>query len=427
MTVTVVGLGKLGIPLLAILRDRVSYVIGVDTDPSVLSALKKHQSPIDEPGVQELLDSIPLEDIYKGVERLVLTSELGYAILGSDITFVVVPTPSQEDGQFSSKHVREVAVGIGKALRNTLETQDKRYRLFVLVSTVMPGQTQTDFLEVIEETSGVPYGKTWGVCYSPEFIALGSVIHDILNPDFILIGCSGGQAGDKLEQFYQQLCDNAPPFRRTSLVNAEIAKLALNCYVTTKISYANMLAELCEKVPGAYVDEVTSAIGMDSRIGTKFLTGATPYGGPCFPRDNRALGAYARDLDVETDLIDATDSANTWHIARIIDKVSDEFEGGSLTVLGTSYKIGTADRTQSLGQYIINRFLASGAPYQYANRREEAQQAIDKSSIVVITLPFMWAKDLDYRGKTVIDCWRILDNPVCKKYIPIGVGAKLES
>ena len=133
-----------------------------------------------------------------------------------------------------------------------------------------------------------------GLCYNPEFIALGNVVRDLLNPDFILVGESDSTAGDTLESLYRSTCDNHPPIRRMDLMNAEIAKLALNTYVTTRITYANMLAEICERLPGADVDVVTSAIGLDSRVGTRCLKGATAYGGPCFPRDNLAFAKLAR-------------------------------------------------------------------------------------------------------------------------------------
>ena len=121
-------------------------------------------------------------------------------------------------------------------------------------------------------------GVDFGLCYSPEFIALGSVIRDFLNPDMLLIGESDACAGDALAALYAQVCDNKPAVARMSFVNAEITKLAVNTYVTTKISYANMLARICEQLPGANVDVITSALGNDTRIGPKYLKGAVSYG-----------------------------------------------------------------------------------------------------------------------------------------------------
>ena len=160
-----------------------------------------------------------------------------------------------------------------------------------------------------------------GLCYSPEFIALGNVIRDMLEPDMVLIGESDRRAGDALEQLYAGVCENDPPFRRMSLVNAELTKIAVNTYVTMKISYANTLADMCERLPGADVDCVTDALGLDTRIGGKYLRGAIAYGGPCFPRDNKAFAVLARELGTEAPLAEATDSVNeaqTQRLARIV-------------------------------------------------------------------------------------------------------------
>lgn len=418
---TVVGLGKLGAPLLAVLGAKVSCAIGVDLNPLTLEKIKNYQAPVEETGLQSLLSEA------QKTESIRVTTELGNAVLDSEIVFIVVPTPSEKSGKFSAKYVNDVAFNIGKALRNTLETQDETYRLFVLVSTVLPGQTQEEFLQVIEETSGISPGKTYGVCYSPEFIALGTVINDIQNPDFVLIGSSDTKAGNTLEAFYTTLCNNSPPFYHTNLVNAELAKLALNCFVTTKISYANMLAELCETIEGANVDEVTKALGLDARISPKFFTGASPYGGPCFPRDNQALRAYANDRNVETFIPDATHETNEDLIVRLAELVEKEVCANSHIVLvGMSYKIGSAEEIESTGTRLLSVLSETldGITISTVNTEKEALPIIPEASIIVVLLPFMWAHKLDYRGKTVIDCWRTLQDPNCEKLIQIGIGAK---
>jgi UDPglucose 6-dehydrogenase len=181
-------------------------------------------------------------------------------------------------------------VKIGKAL-----ARKNSYHLVVLSSTVMPGATEK-IRQMLEQTSGKRCGEEFGFCYNPEFIALGSVIRDMLNPDMLLIGESDERAGQILAGIYGNVCKSKPVVARMNFVNAELTKLSVNTYVTTKISYANMLAEICEKLPGADADVVTSALGLDSRIGRKYLKGALGYGGPCFPRDNVAFAALARSL-----------------------------------------------------------------------------------------------------------------------------------
>ena len=183
---------------------------------------------------------------------------------------------------------------------------------------------------------------TLGLCYSPEFIALGNVIRDMLEPDMVLIGESDPRAGDVLERLYTGVCENDPPFRRMSLVNAELTKIAVNTYVTMKISYANALADMCERLPGADVEAVTDALGLDTRIGRKYLRGAIAYGGPCFPRDNKAFAVLARDLGAEPLLAEATDAVNVAQTDRLARIVQSRLENGdAVGILGLAYKPDT--------------------------------------------------------------------------------------
>src|SRR5262245_10730941 len=277
MRVSVISLGKLGSPLAAVLASKGHEVVGVDLNQEFVRLLNAGRAPVQEPQLQELVDAS------KG--RLRATMSLEEATLQSEISFVIVPTPSDSRGAFSNKHVIEAVMGIGKALR-----KKDAYHLVNITSTVMPGSTGGEIREALEISSGRTVGKNVGLCYNPEFIALGSVVRDMLLPDAILIGESDLRAGDLLESIYRTTCDNSPPVQRMNFVNAEITKLSVNTFVTTKISYANMLADICDRLPGADVDVVTNAVGLDSRIGRKYLKGALGYGGPCFPRDNIAFG-----------------------------------------------------------------------------------------------------------------------------------------
>ncbi len=140
----------------------------------------------------------------------------------------------------------------------------------------------------------------------------------MLLPDVILIGESDPRAGDLLEGIYRTTCDNTPPMQRMNFINAELTKIAVNTFVTTKISYANMLADICDRLPGADVDVVTNAVGLDSRIGRKYLKGALGYGGPCFPRDNVAFCHFARTVGAKADVAEATDRINRYQIDRLV-------------------------------------------------------------------------------------------------------------
>ena len=306
ITVSVVGLGKLGASMAAAIASRGFDVIGVDVNQRVVDLLNAGHAPVQETNLEGT--------IVTHRERLRATLSHREAILNSDVTFVIVPTPSDERGAFSLQYAKWAFGEIGRAL-----AEKNRYHVVVLTSTVLPGSTRYGLLPVLERESGKVCGEDFGLCYSPEFIALGSVIHNFLNPDFTLIGEFDERAGNQLEAYYAKIMENTPPCQRMSLENAELTKIALNTYVTTKITFANMLAEMCTLIPGGDVDVVSDALGLDTRIGRKYLTGALGYGGPCFPRDNVALSFIARALGTEAPLAETTDRLNRSLAGKIVE------------------------------------------------------------------------------------------------------------
>ncbi|HXJ77685.1 MAG TPA: nucleotide sugar dehydrogenase [Candidatus Methylomirabilis sp.] len=418
MRLSVIGLGKLGSPLAAVFASKGHRVIGVDVNAECVRLLTVGKAPVQEPHLQDVID--------RAHRRLTATLSCEDAVLGSDLTFVTVPTPSDGTGVFSGESVVAAVEQVGSALR-----KKTGYHVVGIASTVMPGTTGGAIREALEKSSGRLVGDGVGLCYTPTFVALGSAVHDILAPDFVLLGESDSRAGDVVERLYRDSCDNAPPIRRMGLMNAEIAKLAVNTYVTTKISYANMLAEICEGLPGADVDVVTSAIGLDSRIGPKSLTGATGYGGPCFPRDNRALGALARRTGARADIAEATDRLNRYQVERLAAHVRAQAPpGATIGILGLSYKpdtpvveaspgVALAMQLKSAG-YLVKVFdpmaldaaRASLGPTSVAASMDACAREAD---VLVITTPWPVFRSLDPaslrragRRPVVIDCWRLL-------------------
>jgi UDPglucose 6-dehydrogenase len=296
----------------------------------------------------------------------------------------------------------------------------------------MPGSTGGEIREALERHSGRQVGQDVGLCYNPEFIALGSVVQDMLHPDFVLIGESDRRAGDVLEELHRMVYDRMPPVRRMNYVNAELAKLSVNTFITTKISYANMLSDICDRLPGADVDVVTAAIGCDSRIGSKYLKGATGYGGPCFPRDNIAFGRLARALGSRADIAEATDRLNHYQVDRVIGVIQGRIPRGSrVGVLGLSYKPNTPVIEESPGVAIAQRLL--DAQYQvtvYDPLAVPAAQAVLGDRIaaapdaatcaaacdaLLIATPWPEFRNLPATALSrsgsrplVVDCWRIL-------------------
>ena len=404
----------------AVMAAKGFEVIGLDLNDRLVAALSKGMAPVEEPQLQEYID--------KGRPRLRATQSYDEAVRGSDVTFIIVPTPSGGDRMFSNKFVVAAVRSIGEALR----AKSTRH-VVVVTSTVMPGSTGGEIQSALEQASGRKVGPELGLAYNPEFIALGTVVRDMLRPDFILIGESDPQTGSLLENIYKRSCDNEPAIRRMNFVNAELTKISVNTYVTTKISYANMLAEMCDKLPGADVDVVSTAVGSDTRVGAKYIKGAIGYGGPCFPRDNKAFAALGRALGVRCDLAEATDAINDHQIQRLIGAVQAHTSPGQrVGILGLSYKPDTPVVEESQGVALASQLSAEGylvtvydpsamAPAEavlgdqviFANEIGDAL-AVD---VAVITTPwpqFKGRKLLDAAGApkklVVIDPWRVIGN-----------------
>jgi UDPglucose 6-dehydrogenase len=416
MRVAVVGLGKLGAPLAAVLASKGNDVLGVDVNPNAVRLLNEGRAPVEEPGLQELVTS--------SRERLTATTEVA-AAADADASILLVPTPSDERGAFSNEYLLAAIEEIGRGLSDR-----GAYHVVIVGSTVMPGSCGGEIRATLERASGRVVGETLGLCYSPEFIALGNVIRDMLEPDMVLIGESDQRAGDVPKRLYKGVVENDPPFRRMSLVNAELTKIAVNTYVTMKISYANTLADICERLPGADVDAVTDALGLDTRIGAKYLRGAIAYGGPCFPRDNKAFGTLARDLGAEALLAEATDATNvaqTDRLARIVQ--SQLRDGQAVGILGLSYKPDTAVVEESPGVALAQVLADAGyevyvfdpvandaalaALSGVARGAASVDELLERSDVVVIATP--WPEfaqlPLDVNDRPiVIDCWGVLNH-----------------
>jgi UDPglucose 6-dehydrogenase len=418
--ISVIGLGKLGAPLAAVMAYKGHEVVGLDLNPAFVEMINNGRAPVQEPQLQELIDG--------SRQRLRATGDYADAIANSDLSMVIVPTPTDRSGVFSNDYVLASMDAIGRALK-----QKSSYHVVVITSTVMPGATGGVIRERLERASGRKVGVDLGLCYNPEFIALGTVVRNMLHPDMILMGESDARAGDMLEQIYRTSCENNPPVQRMNLVNAEVVKISVNTYVTTKISYANMLAEICERLPGADVDVVTDALGKDTRIGGKYLKGAVGYGGPCFPRDNIAFSVLAKGLGVSADIATGTDAINRRQADRLAQIVRANAAGAkSVAILGLSYKPGTPVIEESQAITLASALLEQGvrvilwdalalepakAVLQGAEAALSATDAVASAdAVVVMTNEAEFANLAPYAFErpgqasvTVIDCWRALD------------------
>ena len=430
--ISVIGLGKLGACIAACFADKGFEVVGADVSARTVDLVNKGQAPVIEPGLADMLTRV------RG--RLRATQDVADAVSSSEATFIVVPTPSTDEGGFTISYVLEAARSIGRALR-----EKNAYHLVVLTSTVLPGSTEYGMIRVLEHESGKRCDTDFGVCYSPEFIALGQVIRDFLNPEFLLIGEYDERAGDLLASIYKSVCDNDPAVARMSLVNAELTKISVNAYVTMRISFANMVAALSEQLPGGDVDTVTAALGLDTRIGRRYLKGAVAYGGPCFPRDNQALAYLARQLGQRASLAEAVDAFNGTTNERLATRVLGMVpDGGSVAVLGLSYKPDSNVIEESAGFLLAKSLVGSGAsvtvhdPMAMDAARgvlgdavvyaSDVDEAIKDKDVIVIMNPDRAYAGLDMatipKSTMVVDAWRLLrkqagDRP---NYVGLGLG-----
>lgn len=419
MKIAVVGLGKLGSVIATVYAAAGHEVVGVDVNPSSVEQINAGRAPFSEPGLQKLID--------EAGTRLSATLDIASALEGADASYVIVPTPSNHDGVFSNQYVFRALEDIGSAVRQ----RDERHTV-VLCSTVMPGSCEGVLSSVLEEASGKRVGVDVGLVYSPEFIALGSIVQNMTEPDVILVGESDVESGDLVVDNALSVVRNVPRIQRMNLVNAEIVKLSINTFVTTKISFANMLGEICDRLPGGDVDVVTDAVGSDSRIGRKYLKSALGYGGPCFPRDNVALTRLADSLGIDAAIPRATDVINDRQVARIVGLVEDRCStGGTVAVLGLAYKPDTPVCERSQGVAIANQLRARGIqvvvsdPQATANTApdlhpeievlSDSRSAVARATVVVIATAwpqFAQLSDKDLSGKSVIDPWGVLTDKV---------------
>ena len=325
--ISVVGLGKLGLCTAACLARGGYRVIGVDVRESHVAELEEGKTPFPETGLAELLHGVK--------ERLSFTTDLGEAVRASGMAFIIVPTPSRPDGSFSNEFVLAVLSSMAPVLK------DLRTRFVVnVVSTVMPGSGEGQFIPLLERETGKRVGQDIGYAYNPEFVAIGSVISDFLNPDLVLIGESDPETGEALRTVYDRVCDHRPHAARTGVLNAEIAKLALNCYCTMKISFANNLGALCDNLPHADAAAITAILGRDSRIGDKYIRPGLGFGGPCFPRDNQAFIRFMEQVHGNTGLQRAVLDINNSQVERVTARIREAAgrNGPRVALLGLSYK-----------------------------------------------------------------------------------------
>lgn len=365
----IIGLGKLGLPL-AVTIAKHTKVRGIDLNSELIESLKNGEIPYNEPKLEDYLDyayknkSLKVSNNFEGLDHC-------------SIIMCIVPTPSKKNGKFSNKYIES-------AIKNSIPYL-KKTDLFVIVSTVMPGSCDK-FKEMLP----------CDICYNPEFIQLGNVIYGIEKADYVLIGYDNKKALNKLTNLYKKIAPGVP-VKSMDFKSAELTKIAQNSYITQKISFANSTWHSAEYY-GADIDKILDAIGQDRRIGHSFLKAGAPFGGPCFPRDNRAFDGIFSKL---------TDRCNDTHLLWIYQKIvymlSKKIAGKNISIYGMGYSNNSDLRIESPGVKLKELLTEFGANVLEDN--------IEDADLIVFMLP---KKSGDRRlikiakrnGIKVFDVWR---------------------
>jgi len=346
MKITVIGAGYVGLVTAACFAELGNQVLCVKKTEKNLEDLRKGISPIYEPGLNEILQNNLKKD------RIKFTTEIGKAVNFSQVIFVCVGTPQNDDGEADLSQIEEVAREIARNIEG--------YKLIIEKSTV-PVHTHQWIKKTIKRYS--PDEVDFEVASNPEFLREGSAVEDFMNPDRIVVGVKSDHARSTFKKLYSPLTDKGHELIMVSPASAELIKHASNSFLAMKISYINMIAELCEKV-GVDIKSVAEGIGSDKRIGKKFLEAGIGYGGSCFPKDLKAFIKIAEDSGVDFKLLRDTDEINSNTRIKFLEKIDDILwinKDKKIAVWGLAFKPNTDDTRDAPSLEIVDRLHQKGA------------------------------------------------------------------
>ena len=345
MKVGVVGTGYVGLVVGACLAETGNDVICADVDEAKISALKNGRIPIYEPGLEPLV----VDNQAKG--RLTFTTDVGQAVEASDVIFIAVGTPPDEDGSADLQHVLRVAQTIGDHMNGP--------KLVITKSTVPVGTAERVRRAIAERTS-----EKFHVCSNPEFLKEGAAVDDFMKPDRVVIGVDSKEAERIIAELYAPFIRTGNPIIFMNIASAELTKYAANAMLATRISFMNQIAELCERV-GADVTLVRRGIGTDDRIGSAFLFPGPGYGGSCFPKDVKALVKTGDDAKVPLDILKAVEAVNARQKRKLPlmleEAMQGSLDGKRIAVWGLAFKAKTDDMRESPAIDLIEAVLDAGA------------------------------------------------------------------
>ncbi len=429
MRLSFIGAGYVGLVSASGYASLGNECICIDVDPNKVDLINKGVAPIYEEGLDGLLSRLSSEGKIKAYSDY-------SRIAGSDVIFICVGTPSRKDGSIELDYVKASSEKVGRELRNA-----SGFPVVVVKSTVIPGTTSGFILPLLEKASGKTAGKDFGVAMMPEFLKEGTALKDFLEPDRLVIGYDDAQTLSLLKKMHTAFnC----PIADVPLSTAEMIKYASNSFLSTKISFINQLANLCERI-GVDIDRVAYGMGLDRRIGPHFLKAGPGFGGSCFPKDVKALMAFSSEKGIEPTLLEAVMEINYLQPLRMLELAGGEngLRGRRVAVLGLAFKPDTDDIRESPAITLVEELMKLECPIsaydpkaadnfrkmfpkaRYCGSLEEA--LADSEACFIVTDWKEFERPLSYyeghmKHPLIIDSRRILDKKSGKNAIYRAIG-----
>jgi len=421
MKITIIGIGYVGLVTGACLSDLGHDVVGVDVDQGKIDGLKKGVMPIYEPSLKEVVD----RNIKEG--RLVFTTSFEKGISESNVIFIAVNTPQDTDGSADLKYVLKVAEDIGKNI--------KEYKVIVTKSTVPVGTAEKVNKEILKQNPDAKFDMV----SNPEFLREGAAIKDFMNPDRIIIGVDNDKAKEVMKEIYYGIERAGRPVVFTDIKSSEIIKYASNAMLATRISFVNMLSALCEK-QGGNILSVAKGMGLDGRIGSRFLHAGIGYGGSCFPKDVNALIKTLDENGCSAGILKEVNATNKRQRERFVENVCSKLDvnGKTIAIWGLAFKPKTDDIRDAPSIDVIKTLQEKGAkikafdPEAVENAKEELSDvefvgkpydAVEGSDALLILTEWDEFRSIDLekvksllKDPIIFDGRNIYDNEIMKKY-----------
>jgi len=434
MKIAVIGLGFVGLSLTSVLASKGNNVVGIDIDVEQCKKIRNGVSPFFEPYLEKTL-RIGLK------KKLTISSDFSL-IKDCNMIFVTVGTPQKSNGAIDLSMIRKAVETIGRVL-----AKSKKNPIILIKSTVIPGTMQNVILPILEKKSNKKAGRDFGLISNPEFLQESRAIRDTEFPHAVVLGGYKTKFMKKAKNFFEKSHPNVPIII-TNHQTAEMIKYANNSFLATKISFINQLSNICQKTPGANVDDIARTIGLDPRIGKLFLNAGPGYGGSCLPKDMKALINFADRVGTNPTLLNAVEKTNQnqmENIISLIEKKLGKIASKRITILGTAFKPNTDDVRDSIAIELIKKLLKKKSritiydPKAMKNTRNvfgekiiyagSIVDALNKSKCAILMTHWKQFERFNNNSmkhmskKFIIDCRRILvEKELQAEYHAIGIG-----